>query len=62
MIDTNQPIVSLRCNSRHQRLEEVVEKLKARKAELKPEDYDRQLEDFLVELAKVNQAIKAKQK
>ena len=45
-----------------QRLEEAVEKLKARKAELKPEDYDRQLEDLLVELAKVNQAIKAKQK
>ena len=45
-----------------QRLEEAVEKLKARKADLKPEDYDRQLEDLLVELAKVNQAIKAKQK
>jgi chorismate mutase len=45
-----------------QRLEEAVEKLKARKAELKPEDYDRQLEDLLVELAKVNQTIKAKPK
>jgi hypothetical protein len=45
-----------------QRLEESVEKLKARKAELKPEDYDRQLEDLLVELAKINQAIKARQK
>jgi len=45
-----------------QRLEEAVEKLKARKAELKPDDYDRQLEDLFVELAKVNQAIKAKQK
>jgi hypothetical protein len=45
-----------------QRLEEAVEKLKARKAEMKPEDYDRQLEDLLVELAKVNQAIKARQK
>ncbi len=45
-----------------QRLEESVEKLKARKAELKPEDYDRQLEDLLVELAKTNQAIKARQK
>ena len=45
-----------------QRLEEAVEKLKARKAELKPEEYDRQLEDLLVELAKVNQAVKAKQK
>ncbi|HJQ26375.1 MAG TPA: hypothetical protein VKA60_20845 [Blastocatellia bacterium] len=45
-----------------QRLEEAVEKLKARKADMKPEEYDRQLEDLLVELAKVNQAIKAKQK
>ncbi|MFL6273846.1 MAG: hypothetical protein ACJ74G_01445 [Blastocatellia bacterium] len=45
-----------------QRLEEAVEKLKARKAELKPEEYERQLEDLLVELAKVNQTIKAKQK
>jgi Peptidase C13 family len=45
-----------------QRLEEAVEKLKARKAELKPEEYDRQLEDLLVELAKVNQTIKTKQK
>jgi hypothetical protein len=48
--------------SERQRLEESVEKLKARKAELKPDDYDRQLEDLLVELAKVNQAIKARQK
>ena len=45
-----------------QRLEEAVEKLKARKAELKAEDYDRQLEELLVQLAQVNQAIKAKQK
>ena len=48
--------------SERQRLEEAVEKLKARKAELKPEDYDRQLEDLLVELAKINQGIKARQK
>jgi hypothetical protein len=45
-----------------QRLEEAIEKLKARKADLQPEAYDRQLEDLLVELAKVNQALKAKQK
>jgi hypothetical protein len=45
-----------------QRLEEAVEKLKARKAEMKQADYDREFEDLLVELAKVNQAIKARQK
>ena len=45
-----------------QRLEEAVEKLKARKAEMKPEDYDRQLEDLFVELAKIKQDIKARQK
>jgi len=45
-----------------QRLEEEVEKLKARKAEMKQDDYDRELEDLLVALAKVNQTIKSKQK
>lgn len=45
-----------------QRLEEAVEKLKARKTEMKQEDYDREFEGLLVELAKVNQAIKARQK
>ena len=45
-----------------QRLEEAVEKLKARKADMKQEDYDREFEGLLVELAKVNQAIKARQK
>jgi Peptidase C13 family len=45
-----------------QRLEEEVEKLKARKAEMKQDDYDRQLEDLLVQLATVNQTIKSKQK
>jgi hypothetical protein len=45
-----------------QRLEEEVEKLKGRKAEMKQEEYDTQLERLLVELAQVNQAIKAKQK
>ncbi|HSO74281.1 MAG TPA: hypothetical protein VLU47_05540 [Blastocatellia bacterium] len=44
------------------RLEEAVEKLKARKGEMKLEDYERELEDLLVELATVNQQIKAKQK
>lgn len=45
-----------------QRMEEAIEKLKARKAEMKQEDYERELEDFLVELAKMNQQIKARQK
>ena len=45
-----------------QRLEEAVEKLKARKAEMKPEDYDRELERLLVELAEVNLKIKSRQK
>ena len=45
-----------------QRMEEAIEKLKARKADMKQEDYDRELEDLLVELAKVNQQIKARQK
>ena len=45
-----------------QRFEEEVEKLKARKAEMKQEDYEAELERLLVELAKVNQQIKGKQK
>ena len=45
-----------------QRLEEEVEKLKARKSEMKPEEYDSELERLLVELAKISQAIKARQK
>lgn len=45
-----------------QRLEEAVEKLKARKADMKQEDYEKEFEELLVELAKVNQAIKARQK
>lgn len=44
------------------RLEEAIEKLKARKGEMKLEDYERELEDLLVELATVNQQIKARQK
>lgn len=45
-----------------QRFEEEVEKLKARKSDMKQEDYEAELERLLVELAKVNQQIKAKQK
>ena len=45
-----------------QRFEEEVEKLKTRKAEMKTEDYEAELERLLVELAKVNQQIKGKQK
>ena len=44
------------------RLEEAIEKLKARKGEMKQEDYERELEDLLVELATVNQQIKARKK
>jgi hypothetical protein len=43
-----------------QRLEEEVEKLKARKSEMKPEEYEAELEKLLVDLAKVNQQIKGK--
>jgi hypothetical protein len=45
-----------------QRLEEAIEKLKARKAEMKPEEYESELERLLLELAKTNQTIKARQK
>jgi len=45
-----------------QRFEEEVEKLKTRKREMKQEEYEAELERLLVELAKVNQQIKAKQK
>ncbi len=44
------------------KLEEAIEKLKARKSEMKVEDYERELEDLLVELATVSQQIKARQK
>jgi len=43
-------------------MEEGIEKLKARKGEMKQDDYDAELERLLVELAKVNQSIKARQK
>jgi hypothetical protein len=45
-----------------QRLEDQIGKLKSRKQEMKPDEYDAELERLLVELAKVNQAIKARQK
>ena len=45
-----------------QRLEEAVEKLKAKKESMKPEEYDAELEKLLVDLAKVNQEIKTRQK
>jgi hypothetical protein len=45
-----------------QRLEEEVEKLKGRKNDMKPDEYEAELERLLVDLAKVNQQIKSKQK
>lgn len=45
-----------------QRLEESIEKLKARKGEMKADEYDAELERLLVELATLNQTIKARQK
>lgn len=44
------------------RLEAEVEQLKARKDQMKAEDYEAALEKLLVELAKVGQGIRAKQK
>ena len=48
----------LRLIKERQRLEEEVEKLKIRKSEMKPEEYEAELERLLVELATVNQQIK----
>jgi hypothetical protein len=45
-----------------QRLEQEVEKLKARKDQMKLEEYEDQLEKLLVDLAKVSQDIKSRQK
>lgn len=45
-----------------QRLEEEVEKLKLRKDEMKQEEYEAELERLLVDLAKVTQQIKAREK
>jgi hypothetical protein len=44
------------------RLEGEIEQLKARKAQMKEDDYEAALEKLLVELAKVSQGIRAKQK
>jgi hypothetical protein len=44
------------------RLEGEVGQLKERKEQMKEADYESALEKLLVELAKVNQKIKAKQK
>ena len=44
------------------RLEREVEELKLRKAQLKPEDYEDELEKLLIQLAELNEKIKAKQK
>ncbi len=52
----------LRLIKERQRLEEEVEKLKARKSEMKQEDYESELERLLVELATVNQQIKSRPK
>jgi Peptidase C13 family len=48
--------------SERMRLEGEVEQLKARKENMKEDEYESALEKILVELAKVNQTIKAKQK
>jgi hypothetical protein len=45
-----------------QLLEDQIGKLKARKSEMKPEEYDAELERLVVELANVNKAIKGRQK
>lgn len=52
----------LRLIAERERLEQEVEKLKLKKAEMKEADYERELEDLLVKLATVNQTIKARQK
>ncbi|MBS1807054.1 MAG: caspase family protein [Acidobacteria bacterium] len=44
------------------RLENEVEQLKARKAQMKPEEYENELEKLLLQLAEINEKIKAKQK
>jgi len=45
-----------------QKAEEAIEKLKLRKEEMKPEEYERELERLLIDLATINQSIKARQK
>jgi hypothetical protein len=48
--------------NKRQQLEESIAQLKAKKAEMKPEDYSAELEKLLVELAKLDQEIKARRK
>lgn len=48
--------------SERMRLEGEIGQLKGRKEQMKPEEYESELEKLLVELAKINQKIKAKQK
>ncbi len=47
---------------RQQELERAIESLKARKAEMSPDDYERELERLAVELATVMRAIREKRK
>ena len=44
------------------RLENEVEQLKARKAQMKPDDYENELEKLLLQLAELNEKVKAKQR
>ncbi|HEU4391696.1 MAG TPA: hypothetical protein VFV34_28170 [Blastocatellia bacterium] len=57
---TNQELARLL--AKREEMEQAVEKLKARKAAMKPEDYEAELEKLLLDLAKLNQEIKTKQK
>jgi hypothetical protein len=45
-----------------QQLEVDIEKLKARKEQMKEDEYEAELERLLVELAKANRKIKARKK
>jgi hypothetical protein len=47
---------------KREQLEESIAKLKADKPNMKPEEYDSQIEKLLFDLAKLNQDIKARQK
>jgi hypothetical protein len=47
---------------RREQLEAAIEKLKTRKSEMKTEEYEAELERLLIDLAKVNQTIKARKK
>jgi hypothetical protein len=45
-----------------QKLEESIERLKARKAQMKPEEYETELERLLLDLARVNRSIRERKK